>query len=85
MIRVLWTPIPLQFANGRISQYKVDYGIAGLKMRTIFVPASKTQIDITKLRLGELYNIEVSAGTSAGFGDPAQTTIKIGDPEIAGN
>ena len=84
MIRVVWTPIPLQFSNGKISQYKIEYGIAGYKMETILIPADRTQIDITSLRLGELYTVEVSAGTSAGFSSAAQTTIKIGDPDIAG-
>ena len=84
MICVNWTAIPLQYANGRIIRYKVEYGIAGYRMETTFVPAGKTQIVITRLSLGELYNIEVSAGTTAGFSNPAQTTIKIGDPDIAG-
>ena len=35
------------------------------------------------LELGELYTIEVSAATSAGFGEAAKSTIKTGDPEIA--
>jgi len=83
VIRILWTPIPLKFAKGKITQYKVEYGIAGYSMETLIVPAGKTQVDIERLRLGELYTIEVSAGTRAGFGVTAQTTIKIGDPEIA--
>ena len=53
-------------------------------MEALIVPAGKTYVDIKNLRLGELYTIEVSAGTRAGFGVAAQTTIKIGDPEIAG-
>lgn len=75
----------MKFANGQIKQYKVDYGVAGLRMKTLYVPANKTQIDIKNLHLGELYTIEVSAGTSAGFSEAALMTIKIGDPEIAGD
>ncbi|XP_065063806.1 protogenin B-like [Rhopilema esculentum] len=82
-IRVIWTPIPPEIANGRITQYKVEYGIAGFNRETIFVPAGKTQVDIMDLELGELYIIEVSAATSAGFGEAAKSTIKTGDPEIA--
>ena len=83
-MRVSWTPIPRKFAMGTVIRYKVKYGIAGIENKEILIPMGQTHVNISNLQIGELYTIEVSAETSAGFGPAEKTTIKIGDPGIAG-
>ncbi len=79
-----WKPIPRKHANGKIVRYKIEYGIAGSLKKIIYVPARETFVDIHDLIVGQLYMIEISAATKVGFGVTEKTTIKIGDPEIAG-
>ena len=82
MIRVIWTPILQQYSNGEVIRYRINYGIAGSILNSLFVAPDKTQVDISNLKVGELYTVEVLAATSGGFSQPEVLTITIGDPKI---
>ena len=82
-IRVTWTAAPTH--NGIIVSYSVSYQAVGgsyedSRTRHKQVTGSSTQTDLTGLEESVIYNITVSASTSAGKGPSSiEITVRTGE------
>ena len=68
-LSIFWKPPDITFRNGIVNKYKVCYSITGdLNVKCSGAVRSSLSHTITKLQSATKYSVNVSAGTSAGYG-----------------
>ena len=80
---VSWTALSLVEARGHIIYYTVNYWPASNSedIKSINVPHNITRVEISNLS-GETYIVQVSANTSVGKGESANTSSVYSPPGI---
>ena len=68
-LSISWKPPNITFWNGIVNMYKVCYSITGdQNVKCSGAVTSSLSYTITKLQSATKYSVNVSAGTSAGYG-----------------
>ena len=81
---VSWTALSLVEARGHIIYYTVNYWPTSNRedINSINVPHNITTVEISDLLSGETYIVQVSASTSVGKGQSANTSSVYSPPGI---
>ena len=81
---VSWTALSLVESRGHIIYYTVNYWPASSSedIKSINVPHNITRVEISDLLYGETYTVQVSASTSVGKGQSANSSSVYSPPGI---
>lgn len=78
-VNISWSPPPMELHNGIITQYQVNYAVAGTNA-TITVSTVDLHITLTGLQNSTVYQIEVAAVNGAGISSFATVIASIPAP-----